>query len=173
MAMDDRSWARHASDWSVYSRIAGGVGIFAALASGHAIGWWAVIPCLLALAWTWLNPRLFPPPSRADGWAQRGVLGERVFLNRDRVPIPPEFVRVAWISTGICALFVGVAIWGLVAGEIVTGAISWLAAMLAKIWFVDRCAMLWDLMKGHHPVYAAWERADWSAGFNRFEDPVG
>ncbi|MEM9783861.1 MAG: DUF6653 family protein [Pseudomonadota bacterium] len=163
MVMNDRTWARPANALSVYSRIGGGIGIFLALYSAHWVGWWACLPVLLAVAWTWANPRLFAPPDHADGWAQRGVLGERAFLNRANVPVPAEFERACWLTTGLTAAFMVPAILGLAVGDLALGLTGWLAAMSAKIWFVDRCALLWDAMKDRHPTYEAWARADWDA----------
>ncbi|MEO1472187.1 MAG: DUF6653 family protein [Pseudomonadota bacterium] len=163
MAMDDRAWARHASDASVYTRIASSVPWFLALWSVHWIGGWAVVPLGLMAAWTVANPRLFAAPARADGWAQRGVLGERAFLNRAIVPIPVAFVRAGWITTAVAIVLLAVTIWGLVIGDIALAATGWAGALVAKLWFVDRMAWLWGEMKDRHPVYAAWARADWRA----------
>ncbi len=164
MGMSGAVWARHANPWSVYSRILGGSAVFLALYSAHWIGWWAVAPVLASGLWAWLNPRLFPPPKRADGWAARGVLGERAFLNRRRVPLP---ARDAWEAhgwTALATLCMGPALYGLIVGEFWLACGAWHAATAAKLIFVHRLGQVWDRVKDAHPTYAAWARADWDAG---------
>ncbi|WNN88974.1 hypothetical protein P0S91_22390 [Gloeocapsopsis dulcis] len=39
----------------------------------------------------WLNPRIFPPPASTNNWAAKAVLGERVWLNRDKIPVPEHY----------------------------------------------------------------------------------
>lgn len=168
MGMDQRAWARHANPWSAYSRLAGSLAVFFAFWSLHWIGAWGLLAIALAAAWTWLNPRLFAPPQSAESWAARGVLGERVFLNRKKVPIPEEHARLAWIATGASAGFLAIGIYGLATGAFWTAFCGWCAAVLAKVWFVDRMVWLFDVMKQRHPVYAAWSRAEWGA---RLDDP--
>lgn len=165
MAMSNATWARHANPRSVYSRIAGSVFIFFALWSLHWIGKFSGIPIAFAIAWIWLNPRLFSPPATAQSWAARGVLGERAFINRKRIPIPEEHRQVALIATAIAVLFLLIAIYGLAAQNFWAAFAGWYASVLAKLWFVDRMAWLWDVMKDQSPVYAAWSRADWDASF--------
>jgi hypothetical protein len=79
------------------------------------IGAYAAIPFVLALAWNWLNPHAFSRPASTDNWASKAVLGERVWLNRDVVPVPAHHRRlpaILSIGSGIGLLFV---IWGVVA----------------------------------------------------------
>ncbi|MCR9123185.1 MAG: hypothetical protein NXH91_13030 [Phyllobacteriaceae bacterium] len=166
MAMDDASWARHANPWSAYTRFAGSVPTFLALYSGHWIGWWALVPIAVMAVWTFANPRLWVPPATTTSWAARGVLGERAYLNRKTVPVPAEHVRFANLTTACAIAFMAVAIYGFIAGIFWTAFSGFFAAILAKTWFVDRMAWLWADIKDAHPVYAAWDRADWTASFN-------
>lgn len=163
MGMDAESWARHANPWSAWSRIAGAVPVFLAIWSVHWIGWWAAIPIAAVAIWTYVNPRLFPPPTHADGWAQQGVLGERVWLARHSVSVPLHHLRLGYITTSIAAGFAVVFLYALWRGDLVLGATAWAASVMAKLWFVDRMVWLWRDMKDTHPVYRAWARADWSA----------
>jgi hypothetical protein len=112
MSMDDATWARHASPLSVYSRMTCLPLIVAALWSRVWLGWFALIPLALALLWTWANPRLFNPPNSLTSWASRGVLGERVFLNRATTPIPTHHHTMATILTTAMALFSVILIYG-------------------------------------------------------------
>ena len=71
MAMDDATWARHASPWSVWTRIPILPLLALAIYSRVWLGWWALVPTVLLLVWTVVNPRAFPPPARLDSWASR------------------------------------------------------------------------------------------------------
>lgn len=162
MAMDEGSWARHANPLSGWSRLFAGPLIFLALWSPFWIGLWGVLPILAAVAWSWLNPRLFPPPDNCDAWMTKGVLGERVFLNRKQVPVPDGFQQASFITTGFSLAFLALAIYGFVAGSFWLAFTAWHAAILSKVWFIDRCVWLWGLMADKDPQYAAWGRADWT-----------
>jgi len=163
MAMTDRVWARHANPWSGYTRLISGTLIFFAAWSVYWIGWYAAGPIGLALLWVWINPRLFPPPKTTVSWATKGVLGERVFLNRKTIPVPVGHRRVGWITTLISLAFLVLTVYGFIERQFWTAFTAWHAAMLAKIWFIDRMVWLWETMKTEHPVYQAWDRADWTA----------
>lgn len=143
MAMDDAAWARHASPWSVWTRILTPLPLFAlAVWSRVWIGGWAVIPVAFALAWVWLNPRLFPPPATLDSWGAEGVLGERVFLrHRGRVArhhIRPSLVLTALSASGVIPFALG--LWTLDAGWVLAGM---LLISGAKTWFLDRMVWVW------------------------------
>lgn len=167
MAMDDATWARHANPLSGYTRIAGGSALFFALYAAHWIGWWAVLPVALAVGWLVVNPRAFPPPATAEAWMTKGVLGERVFLNRKTVAIPKGFVTANWVTTAFALGFAGLAVWGLVAQDFWFAFTAWHAAAVAKLWFVDRCVWLFEIMKDRHPAYTAWANGDFAASVRR------
>ena len=166
MGMNNRAWARHANPWSVYTRFAASIPIFFALWSAHWIGWRSLVPILLVAAWVYVNPRLFTPPKTTRSWGARGVLGERAFLNRKQIPAPKEHIRFAWMTTALAGLFMAVGFWGYVDGNFWAACAGWFGSVLAKAWFVDRMAWLWADIKDAHPVYAAWDQADWDAGFS-------
>ncbi len=140
--MDTRTWERHASPWSVWTRMATLPVLLAAIASHTLLGWWALVPVAVVVVWLWLNPRLFPPPTSTRSWASRAVLGERLWLDRGR-RIDREHRMAATIaatasSAGFAAALYGAVIadWGwTVAGAAV--------CYLGKLWFLDR--MVWLL----------------------------
>src|SRR5687767_10226355 len=86
--MDEGTWARHANPWSVWTRYTVLPLLMLAIWSRVWLGWWSIVPVLLTLLWAWLNPRLFPVPSSTNNWASMAVLGERVWMNRGKVPLP-------------------------------------------------------------------------------------
>lgn len=146
MAMDDRTWARHANPWSVWTRVPILPALALAIYARAWIGWSCLVPVAVLFAWTLVNPRAFPPPARLTSWAARGTLGERLWLARGSRPVPRHHVVAAHVLTALMALGVPILIWGLavldpwatVAGVAIT--------VGAKLWFVDRMVWLHDEM---------------------------
>lgn len=146
--MDDAAWARHANPWSVWTRVPILPLLVLAVWSRAWIGWWALLPLALLLAWTWVNPRVFPPPPSTENWGSRAVLGERLWLARDEVPVPERHRVMPKLLNGLSAaggalLLYGLALlvpWATLAGLAV--------ALLAKMWFLDRMTWLVADMEG-------------------------
>jgi len=139
--MDAAAWARHANPWSGWTRVPALPLLALAIWSRAWLGWWALVPVAVLLAWLWVNPRLFPPPRDETAWMTRGVLGERLWLARDETPVPAHHRRAPNILSAIGAAGVLLAIGGLAmrAGWAVIAGVA--VAMLAKLWFIDR--MVW------------------------------
>ena len=156
MRMDDAAWARHASPWSVWTRVATFPFLMAAIWSVHDLGWWSAIPIGLVVLWTWLNPRLFPPPRSTDNWASKATFGERVWLNRSAVAIPSHHQTAATILSVGAGLGAFLALWAAIAGAfwpmIAAGLLSW----ISKLWFCDRMVWLYEDMIDASPDYRAW-----------------
>jgi hypothetical protein len=155
-ALDNDTWLRHANPWSVLLRNTVLPVLVLAFWSRLWLGWWAIVPVALALLWTWFNPRLFPAPSSLDHWASKAVLGERVWLNRDVVPVPEHHrtvPNVLSVVSGIGMLFV---FWGVFIFD------AWLTVMgmalvySGKLWYLDRMVWLWEDMKDADPEYRGW-----------------
>ncbi|MEL6450175.1 MAG: DUF6653 family protein [Pseudomonadota bacterium] len=141
MGMQDADWRRHANPVSVWTRFSCLPLIVLVIYARQWIGWWALPALLMALVWTWANPRAFPPPDDFGTWAARGTLGERVFLARDRYDIAAHHIRTAHVLTGLSALGLLPLIWGLVILNPWAVALGLVAVILPKVWFVDR--MVW------------------------------
>lgn len=141
MGMDDAAWARHANPWSVYTRMS----ILPLLAlsawSRVWLGWWALLPVALCLAWTWANPRLFPPPATTDSWASEGTYGERLFL-KGHPASEQHRIAVGWLTAANAAGF-AILVWGLVVLDPWITLWGLTAAMGAKLWTFDRMVWLW------------------------------
>ncbi|MGE4290748.1 MAG: DUF6653 family protein [Desulfovibrio sp.] len=147
MGMRAPVWDRHANPWSVYTRVPL-LPLFAlAIWSRVWIGWWAALPVLLLVFWTWLNPRLFPPPRSIENWASKGVLGERLWLNRKRVSVPGAHRRMAWGFTVLALLGTALLVWGLYALRPWPTLLGVTLAVCAKLLFVDRMARLFEDMR--------------------------
>ena len=157
-AMDDTTWARHASPWSVWTRVLSLPPLLAAIWSHAWLGWWAVVPIGIIVLWLWLNPRLFAPPEHTDTWASKATFGERVWLNRARVPVPAHHSRIATLLTALSGISFFAAVYGAAINNLAltagAGSLSW----LAKMWFADRMVWLYEDMKDKNPIYRSWLR---------------
>lgn len=154
--MDERTWARHASPWSVWTRAISLPLLMLAVWSRAWIGWWALLPVAAVVLWLWINPRAFPPPRSTNNWASKGVLGERVWLNRREIPVPEHHRLAPNILSAISASGALLLIWGLVRLEIWPALLGAVIVMLCKLWFVDRMVWLYEDMKDRHPPYREW-----------------
>jgi hypothetical protein len=155
--MDDAAWARHANPWSVWTRVPILPLLALAVWSRVWIGWWALVPVAALLAWTWVNPRVFPPPPSTASWASRAVLGERLWLARDAVPVPARHRRIPLLLNALSAAGAVLLLYGLV-WLVPWAALTGLSvALLSKMWFLDR--MVWIVADmGGDVRLAAWRR---------------
>mgnify|MGYP005848912311 CR=1 FL=1 len=156
-SMSDDAWARHANPWSGWTRF---ITVFPLLIlavwSRVWLGWWSLIPVAIALFWTWLNPRIFPKPLSTDHWISRGVLGERVWLNRDQISVPPHHHRIPNVLNGISALGGIFVVWGLIRLNLCLTLLGFVLVTLGKLWFIDRMVWLYQEMKDTNPDYQSW-----------------
>jgi len=128
MSMSDEVWMRHANPWSGWTRVAISPLWFLAIWSWVWIGWWALVPVSVLAVCTWLNPRIFRPYTDDRPWITRGVLGERMFMNRTSVAIPQEHLRMAHILSALAGLSLAGAIVGFVTADFWLALGSWLLA---------------------------------------------
>ncbi len=155
-AMDDEVWARHASGWSVWTRVATLPLLLLALWSHAWIGWWALAAVAVVLVWIWLNPRIFPKPRTTDTWAAKVTFGERIWLERAKVPVP-EHHRVMARLLGLAAgLGTVIAIGGALANALWPTVLGTLLLYAGKLWFCDRMVWLYQDMKDSDPRYGSW-----------------
>jgi hypothetical protein len=154
--MDDRTWARHANPLSGWTRVPILPLICAAIFWRDALGVW-LYPLLGALMiWAWVNPRAFPPPRTTRSWMSKAVMGERVWLARDRVPVPLHYRRAVPIILGFAVAgvpLIALGLWYQAAWPLVLGLTL---SLLGKFWFLDRMVWLYDDMSAGHPIYRAW-----------------
>lgn len=140
MAMDERSWRRHANPWSGWTRITGLPLLVLAAWSRVWIGWWAMAAVALAFLWIWLNPRIFPEPGSHAAWMTRAVLGERILLEH-RDAIPAGHRRAADVLSWLAAPGVILTVWGIAVLWWEAAVFGMALTILAKMWFLDR--MVW------------------------------
>ncbi|MCE0494880.1 DUF6653 family protein [Vibrio salinus] len=156
--LTDENWMRHANPLSVWTRYSVLPLIIMAFWSRLWIGWWCLLPGTLSILWMFLNPIVFKAPKTTKNWASKAVLGERVYLNRDNIPLPAHHNTPLYtILNGISSVGFLLAVWSTVYFS-VWGAISGIAmAYLGKSWFLDRMVWLYEDMKNLNQTYQNWE----------------
>ena len=154
MGMSDAVWRRHANPWSVWTRFTCMPLLVLAIWSWSWIGWWAVVPVLCVLIWTYLNPRVFSEPDDLDNWASLGVMGERIHIYRPQDVAAHHHTPVKWLTWSPILGLVPL-IWGLIILDVWLVVLGTALSMILKMWFVDR--MAW--------IAREWRDAghDWSA----------
>ena len=141
MRMTDATWLRHANPWSGWTRFAILPGFALAAWSRVWIGWTGAGLLATALvAWTFANPRAFPPPTDFGAWISRGVLGERLYLSMGTA-VPPHHRRAATRLAFAAALGLVPLALGLAALAPAATLLGLALAVGGKMWFIDR--MVW------------------------------
>jgi uncharacterized protein DUF6653 len=152
------SWMRHANPLSVWTRFAVLPLLAISIWSRDWIGWWSLIPILLSLVFMVVNPLLFPRPRSTKSWGSKGVLGERIWAERNTVEIPHQFtpavpiVTYAFQTVGMALLGYGLIV--LDTRDVIAGIVL---VQCAKAWFIDRMVLLFEDMKARRPDFAEWE----------------
>jgi len=154
-SMSDEVWERHSNPWSVWTRFSVLPILNCAIWSRAWIGSWAWCPILLGLLWTWINPRLFSKPASTDNWASKAVLGERVWLNRMKVPVPMHHRMVPNLLSGVSVVALLPLVWGLWSLEIWPTLLGTIMIYAGKIWFLDRMVWLYEDTKNIPKISSA------------------
>ena len=153
------TWMRHANPWSVWTRFAVLPLLAVAIWSRDWIGWWSLVPVVLALVFMMINPLLFRPPRSTRNWASKAVFGERVWVDRNDVEIPAKYrTSRSWAVT-YAAQFAGVTAfaYGLVRLDLFMTLTGLVLTQTAKGWFLDRMVLVFEDMKERNAEYAKWE----------------
>ena len=152
--LDDAGWARHANPWSGWSRAITALPLLVLAVWSRAWwGWFSLVAVTAALAWIWLNPRAFGPAADDAAWITKGVLGERLWANRDQQPVPerhrvvPHVLNLAQLS-GVPFL-----VWGLVGLQLWPTVVGVLLIAGIKLWYIDRMAILYGDMVAAQPQW--------------------
>ncbi|MDD4126980.1 MAG: hypothetical protein PHV39_04765, partial [Methanomicrobium sp.] len=114
------------------------------------LGVWFIIPVLVALLWTYLNPRLFKKPESYENWASKSVLGERIWLNRKEVPVPKRHLLAPNILSAVSGTGFLLVVYGVYILEIWPTLFGSALIYLGKLWFLDRMVWLYEDMKEKH-----------------------
>ncbi|MDT7787568.1 MAG: hypothetical protein QOF58_5987 [Pseudonocardiales bacterium] len=141
--MDDEAWRRHANPWSVWTRFAAIPAMLLAIWSRTWIGWWCLVPVALVVVWLIVNPRAFPPVSEPRSWTERGIYGERLWLE-NRSSVPPDHRSVLRLLVALGSVGFALILWGMVALAVwptVSGAVL---VVVAQLWRIDRFGWLYE-----------------------------
>lgn len=141
MGMSDAVWRRHANPWSVWTRFTCMPLLVLAIWSWSWIGWWSALPILVALIWTYLNPRIFSEPKDFDSWGSLGVMGERIHIYRPKDVAAHHHRPVTWLTWAPLLGLVPL-IWGLIILDLWMVVFGTALSMVLKMWFVDRMAWI-------------------------------
>jgi hypothetical protein len=156
--LTDENWMKHANPMSVWTRYSVLPIIVIAFWSRIWIEWWCLVPGVLSILWMFINPIFFKIPSSTKNWASKSVLGERVFLNRDKIDIPDIHKTPLYaILNGVSSLGMGLAIWSIVYYSVWGAVLGVSLAYLGKSWYLDRMVWLYESMKAKNDEYKKWE----------------
>lgn len=157
LGMDPKVWQRHASPWSVYTRMATLPLLVLAIWS-HA--WYgasfAVTATFAVMVWLWLNPRIFPAPKSTESWASKATFGERIWLNRMSVPIPESEAKTALVLSLVAGVGFMAAIYGAYANDLLIAVPGVIVTYAGKLTFLNRMVLLYERMRNAHPLYRFW-----------------
>jgi hypothetical protein len=155
-AMSDETWERHANPLSVWTRFSALPLLIISIWSREWIGYWAWAPVALSVFWIWINPRIFSRPPSTDNWASKAVLGERVWINRNNIPVPKHHRLAPNLLNCISALGIPFLIWGLWQPSVWPTAVGTILVYAGKVWFLDRMVWLFEDMKDSNDEYSHW-----------------
>jgi hypothetical protein len=157
--LEGESWMKHANPASVWTRFSVVSLLALAIWSRDWIGIWCLIPIGLSIAWMFVNPLLFDVPESTRNWASRSVLGERIWVDRDKVELPEQFRSQAasLVANGYSTIGMGLLAFGLIDLNLLAVLTGILITHGGKAWYLDRVQLLFAQMKDRHPEYASWD----------------
>ena len=157
--LEGDGWMRHANPMSVWTRFSVVSILALAIWSRDWIGAWSLLAVAVAIAWMYFNPLLFKEPKSTRNWASRAVLGERIWVDRDKIELPEQFRSPvsSLVANGFSTIGMALLAYGLVDLNLLATLTGILITHGGKAWFMDRAALLYVEMKGRSPEYAAWD----------------
>jgi hypothetical protein len=140
--VSEEMWRRHANQWSVYTRF---LALPLAILAGWSrvsIGWWAAVPITLVIIWLIINPFVFKPIEQPSNWIEKGILGERLWLNNGPVSeADHDMLRVLLFASafGLTTMIAGIA-WL----ELTSAILGAVLVTIAQLWRIRRYARMYD-----------------------------
>ena len=125
--LEDAFWARHSNPWSGWSRVA----VSPALAYAIYRRNWRLLAA--AVAFTVVNPVLFPRPERTDNWMSRGVLAEREWIESGNGTVGTDYPNVLNLLSAPAWLY---ALYAAFRRRPLGTAVATAASMALKLWWV-------------------------------------
>lgn len=126
--LGDAFWTRHANPWSGWSRVA----VSPVLVYSIYRRSWRLLAA--ALAFTAVNPVLFPRPRRTVNWMSRGVLAEREWIESGNGTMGLTYPNVLNLLSAPTWIF---ALYAAARRRPVATVLGTAAAMSLKLWWVD------------------------------------
>ena len=171
MGMNEAVWQRHLNPYTGWARVTALPLVALAVWSRAWLQWYCLIPIALVMAWVWLAARFFAPPDSTDNWMSRGVLGERLWLDRDRHQVDAHHYPIVFATMLIVGIGGVVMLAGLVTLNVAWTIAGVFASTVGKLWFLDR--MNW--LQRDYEHYAAQAERQASRQHNapqplRFDD---
>jgi hypothetical protein len=139
--MSDEAWLSRANPWSECTRLICFLFLEWAIWSWVVLGWRLPLPILCAVILMFLSHHVFPKPRSTNNWISKGVLGERVWSNRDQVPLSQHHRRVPNLLSVIehvGVILLGVGFGSSNAWVVVFGCTL---AILSRLWCLDRMVL--------------------------------
>ena len=157
--LEGEGWMRHANPASVWTRFSALSLLALAIWSRDWIGLWCLVPVALAIVWMFVNPLFFKPPKSTRNWASRSVLGERIWVDRDKIELPEQFRSrtASLVANGYSTIGMALLAYGLVDLNLLATVTGLLITHGGKVWYLDRITLLFADMKSRSPEYASWD----------------
>lgn len=134
--MSDEHWRRHANPWSVWTRMLGLAPMIGSLWFRDTLGWWTVAILVASAVWMWLNPRAFREVTTPRSWAEMGIYGEKMWVDKAPASLPHRaaIARIALIALpGVALLALG--LYALSPWPTLFGLAM---ILLSQLWQIDR-----------------------------------
>lgn len=141
--LGDQGWKRHANQWSVWTRFAAIPAMIAAVWSRAVLGAWAWLPVGVVVLWLILNPFVFAPVTTPTRWVEKGIYGERLWLERAVALAPAQRTLLVGL-VGLGGLGMALLVHGLVALSPWPTAFGATLVVVAQLWRIDRFSLLYD-----------------------------
>lgn len=90
LKLSDDTWRRHANAWSVWTRLAAAPAMIVSIWSRTWWGAWSLLPIGILAVFLIANPRMFPPVRVPVRWVEKGIFGERIWLEQSERLTPGE-----------------------------------------------------------------------------------
>jgi hypothetical protein len=158
--LEGDGWMKHANPASVWTRFSALSLLALAIWSRDWIGVWCLIPVALGVVWLFVNPLFFfKAPKSTRNWASRSVLGERIWVDRDKIELPEQFRSRAssLVANAYSTIGLGFLAFGLIDLDVLATVAGLLITHGGKAWYLDRISLLFAEMKRRSPEYAAWD----------------
>ena len=126
--LEDVFWERHSNPWSGWTRVAAGPALLYAVYRRDRR--------LLAatIAFTVVNPVLFPRPERTDNWMSRGVLAEREWIEAGNGTAGSDYPNVLNLLSAPAWLY---ALYSAFRRRPLRTAVATAVSMALKLWWID------------------------------------